>query len=313
MTVTETSVTPPLSDSERFDYDQLPDGMRQRVYNRTVVIRGLIKTTLNNLIAVGQELTAQKADLNHGQWESWLKMEFPKSQRTAENYMAAADKFATVAFLPIDPKAAYYLSGKSIPDSACTEAIERAKTGETISYEVAQEIVIGHEQPIVIERATPNPLPMSFQRLKDPLEIEATLHLAQSTADIQTKGHITPTILDVSAEKVLTIEATGGYVPNGNGTMNNAVASTLIDHDQRVKDAIEKKKAQQGIDTSKIVPVLKRSTVKIVGSSSSTRVTLEFSQEDAGKLREMINAKDSTFELSIVRIYLPTNEADSHE
>ena len=46
-----------------------------------------LRTTLETAIEIGELLTKQKADLEHGQWLPWLRDNAPFSERVARDYM----------------------------------------------------------------------------------------------------------------------------------------------------------------------------------------------------------------------------------
>lgn len=57
-------------------------------------IMGQLRTTVQKAIRIGELLTEQKADLQHGQWLPWLEENVPFSERTARNYMRVYEKRA---------------------------------------------------------------------------------------------------------------------------------------------------------------------------------------------------------------------------
>ena len=98
-------------------------------------IRDLVGTARVCIIEVGRELIAAKAEVGHGGWLDWIEGEFGWSERTAENYMLVARKFASVADfsgLTIDATALYALAAPSVPQRLRDEAIERAAAGELL-------------------------------------------------------------------------------------------------------------------------------------------------------------------------------------
>jgi hypothetical protein len=76
----------------------------------------------NNVVEIGKLLIAAKRKVAHGEWLPWLSQHFGKSERTARNYMSAAEwvafKSATVADLKIRPSALYWLSQKKVVGSS---------------------------------------------------------------------------------------------------------------------------------------------------------------------------------------------------
>jgi hypothetical protein len=76
-----------------FDYSALDEAKRVRVRVRTESILARIKRTAEDVIAIGQDLLAVKEELEHGQFQDWLKAEFDMSYPTANNFMNVAKRF----------------------------------------------------------------------------------------------------------------------------------------------------------------------------------------------------------------------------
>lgn len=53
-----------------------------------------IRATLEAAIHCGELLRQAKRQVPHGSWSTWLKQNFPASQRTAQAYMRVADRYA---------------------------------------------------------------------------------------------------------------------------------------------------------------------------------------------------------------------------
>ena len=134
-----------LAIPERFDYSPLSTEVAQQAQTAAERIRCMVKRTLEDLLAVGEDLVAVKQALPHGSFGPWLRAEFGWSERTARNFMAVAERFgsksATISDLHIEPTAAYLLAAPSVPEAASEAAIQRAESGERITGSVAKEIV----------------------------------------------------------------------------------------------------------------------------------------------------------------------------
>jgi len=110
-------------------------------------IRALIIATRQNIIEIGRELIAAKAEVPHGQWETWLENEFgwEKSNTSARNFMRVADMVSKqqtsavlgISFdfnsLAISNEVYIYLAMKNTPQSVRDEALKRAAEGEKIT------------------------------------------------------------------------------------------------------------------------------------------------------------------------------------
>lgn len=128
-----------------FAYDLLEPKTAREVRSTTGRIRGRVKRTVEDLIAVGHDLGQVKEALPHGQFGKWLKAEFGWGERTAQNFMSVAGQFGPkrelIADLRIAPTAAYLLAAPSASDEARERAIARAESGETITAKVARDIL----------------------------------------------------------------------------------------------------------------------------------------------------------------------------
>src|SRR5262245_16411051 len=106
----------------RFDYSCVNGNVAERARSTAERIREGGKRTLEDLIAVGNDLLATKAALPHGQFGPWLEAEFGWTERTARNFMAVAEAFGPkteiISDLAIAPTAAYLLAAPSTPEEA---------------------------------------------------------------------------------------------------------------------------------------------------------------------------------------------------
>jgi Protein of unknown function (DUF3102) len=144
-----TSVPAPVAS---FDFTQFQPHIAQLLREKTEEIQGLIsesidlvEQTFNNYVKMGRLLNEIKSELEHGQWENWVKAFFPLGKKTAERAMAIAinPKSDTMSLLKISATAGAILSSLRNPDEAeelTLKAIELAEKGEKITVERAKEI-----------------------------------------------------------------------------------------------------------------------------------------------------------------------------
>lgn len=125
-----------------FDYGSLDTDTAQFVQQQTSEIKGLFKQTVENIIAIGQNLIQVKECLLHGQWLNWLVAEFDWTERTALNFMNVAQQFKSENFsdMNIAASALYLLAAPSTPGEAREEAVTRAQAGERISVASARDL-----------------------------------------------------------------------------------------------------------------------------------------------------------------------------
>lgn len=131
-----------------FDYTALDSETRIVVQQRTSEIKTLMRRAASDIIEIGQKLIDVKARLGHGNFGGWLVAEFDWTDRTARQFMQVADTFKSENFsdLRIAPSALYLLAAQSTPESARTEALDRAAAGEVITHSTAVAIKNDHQR-----------------------------------------------------------------------------------------------------------------------------------------------------------------------
>jgi hypothetical protein len=115
----------------------------------TADARKLRASDRNNAFAWGRLLIeAEEVHGDYGEWTPWLKAEFPRSERTARNFMNLArleEKSATVADLKVPLRVFYELDPKDANLEAKIKALQAATKGrEKMISEDDAEAVIRH-------------------------------------------------------------------------------------------------------------------------------------------------------------------------
>lgn len=121
-----------------FDYEVLPVeiAMKSRAAAERIKLR--LKRTVEDIIEIGRELTAIKAELPHGQFLPWIAAEFEMTPWTANQFMNAADRFGDkneiiTYFKPTILYALSALSAPSTPESVIEKAIGQAEAGDKVT------------------------------------------------------------------------------------------------------------------------------------------------------------------------------------
>lgn len=132
-----------ISQANIFDYAVLDSQVRLNVEGRTARIHARNRRMAGDVIANGLDLIAVKADLEHGQFELWLRSEFNWGLTTAWRFVRVAEVFksSNLEDIGIATSALYLLAAPSTPEPARIEALERAESGEPITYSKARQIV----------------------------------------------------------------------------------------------------------------------------------------------------------------------------
>jgi hypothetical protein len=180
-----------------FDYARCDARVAETAREAAERIRRKIKTTLEDVIGIGEELLAIREALPHGQFGAWLEAEFGWTDRTARNFMAVAGQFGPktemISDMRIDPSAAYVLAAPAVPEEAREAALQRAAAGEHITPGVAREILLearhqaagGHKQ--VSSERVAQQLDKALQRCRelwDPKELAAMARQLRAFADL---------------------------------------------------------------------------------------------------------------------------------
>ncbi|MEA5513958.1 DUF3102 domain-containing protein [Nodularia sp. UHCC 0506] len=143
-----------------FDYGILTPEQRSLVEQRTSEIREQLRKTAQDIWEIGESLAEVRAQLKHGQFETWLKAEFGWSRRTAYNFINVYETFgnrANLAQIDIATSALYLLAAPSTPENLREQYLQEAKTGKRITH---KELVhtIKHQAEKVAEK--PEELPL---------------------------------------------------------------------------------------------------------------------------------------------------------
>lgn len=136
---------------EDFQYRQLNSKTRAIVWQRTAEIKSLIRLTAENIIAIGQKLVEVKNQLEHGNFQTWLRSEFEWSEQTARQFMQVYRWSQTIenknfVFSNLATSALYLLAAPSTSLQAKQKILYLVEAGEKITYSRAREIVDSYKE-----------------------------------------------------------------------------------------------------------------------------------------------------------------------
>ncbi len=134
--------------SKTFDYSAFDNETSLFLQEQATKIKKLTKRIAQDIIDVGRYLIQAKEKLEHGQFYSWLDVEFTMSYTSAARFMKVAKKFKSDSLTDLDilPSALYQLATDNTPETAVSEAFIRAKRGEVITEKLAKEIKNKHKK-----------------------------------------------------------------------------------------------------------------------------------------------------------------------
>lgn len=121
----------------------LPAETQERLDGITRQIHERHRSQIEAIIATGKDLHTVKEMLPHGDFMTWLQNEFGWSQKTANNYMNAADQFAdkVQTIQKLAPTAVYALAAPSTPERTRAKIVKRLDAGEEVETAEVKKIV----------------------------------------------------------------------------------------------------------------------------------------------------------------------------
>ena len=134
-----------------------------------VRIKDRFQSSVKEAIEIGRDLLAAKAILGHGNFMPWLEIEFRWTDRTAANYMLAAEHFSskseTVSNLPL--ATVYRLAAKSTPPEVRSLVLNRLAAGEHLDPIEIKHIVQDAKPERKPGKGSPAPSNLQRKRMKE--------------------------------------------------------------------------------------------------------------------------------------------------
>jgi hypothetical protein len=119
-------------------------------------IRGHVTKVAESIISIGRELIQVKERLDHGQFGRWLESEFAWSDRTARNYMRAAEVFGEIGngVSDLPPSTIYKLASPSTPPAIVGDVVAKLERREPVDPRgIEAEIAAARAQKTKQKRA----------------------------------------------------------------------------------------------------------------------------------------------------------------
>jgi hypothetical protein len=129
--------------TRNFDYAMLAPDVASLAAIAAAEIRTSTHRQITEVIAAGKLLLEVKAALPHGSFGKWLEAEFGWTERTAQNYMRAAEtygiKYEMVSDLPLNT--IYRLQAPTVPESVRADVFSMAERGERPTEVMVKEMI----------------------------------------------------------------------------------------------------------------------------------------------------------------------------
>ena len=118
-----------------FDYSTLPADHAAAARDAVARVRARTSRMVRDIIETGQDLIEVKKRIGHGKFLKWMDAEFKMTERTAQRFMAVAEKFGAKYDIVSDlsPSVIYELAAPSTPDETIDEIVEQARTGKRVT------------------------------------------------------------------------------------------------------------------------------------------------------------------------------------
>jgi len=131
---------------QRFDYDVIDEQHRDflRFKERSIKSR-----TAQTIIENGRDLLEAKGRVGHGNFCNWVAGCFPWTIKTADRMIQVVEniKLDNLSnFENMQSSVLYMLAAPSTPESARSEAIEKAESGESLSVKQAKALINAHKR-----------------------------------------------------------------------------------------------------------------------------------------------------------------------
>jgi hypothetical protein len=115
-----------------FDYSALAPDVASLATAAAAEIKTSTRRQIIEVVAAGTLLLEVKAALPHGAFGKWLEAEFGWTERTAQNYMRAAETYGSntkcISDLPLNT--IYRLQAPTVPESVRNEVFSLSERGE---------------------------------------------------------------------------------------------------------------------------------------------------------------------------------------
>ena len=129
--------------ASNFDYNALAPNTASMAAAAAAEIRTSTRRQITEVVAAGKLLLKVKAALPHGAFGKWLEAEFGWAERTAHNYMRAAETYGSnpqrVADLPL--KTIYQLQAPTVPESVRNDVFSMTERGERPTQVVVEALI----------------------------------------------------------------------------------------------------------------------------------------------------------------------------
>jgi len=131
------------SETVAFDYAQLSPETARLLRETADQIRRWRRQTIKYIIETGLNLLGVRDNLEHGQFGIWLQAEFGWTDRTARNYMAAAEAFRdkTEIISDLPATVVYQLASPSTPTAARDAVVSRLQDDKRLPLDEIRDII----------------------------------------------------------------------------------------------------------------------------------------------------------------------------
>ncbi len=120
-------------------------------------IRKRLSDTIENIIAIGDDLISVKERLRHGDFRTWVEAKCNMSHSIANKMMQVARRFGDGKFVTVtnlELSVMYSLAAPSTPDEVVEKVLQQAEDGKTISRKTIAEMKHEFVDPAQNERTS---------------------------------------------------------------------------------------------------------------------------------------------------------------
>jgi hypothetical protein len=128
--VSPKALSPALSDSSSFEYGSLPADLAATAKASAHAVLEGMQNLKDSYIIIGTHLREMKDKLPHGRFGAWLEFELGMKDKTAQNYMNAADHLGqNPNDVSLPPSVIYALASPSTPEEVKQQVKKQLAAG----------------------------------------------------------------------------------------------------------------------------------------------------------------------------------------
>lgn len=172
----------------KFNYEELKPEQRSVVQQRAVEIRSCLQRSAEDVWQIGHKLVEVRSWLKYGQFDTWLKVEFDWSRRTAYNFINVYETFhqhKNLANINIATSALYLLAAPSTSQDIRDEFLQQSRGGKRVAFKDLRNAIRESKQALSASTPTKSSTPPTSRPRVVKLISKGKVNVNPSVAEVQ--------------------------------------------------------------------------------------------------------------------------------